>query len=130
MRDKDYAAHPRDILSDSRWAALLPLLPPGCHKKTTWSFLEAILFRARTGCAWRDLPERFGPWSTASTRFQTWTRNGWFEALRKGVLRANAPDLSEAFLDSTSCKLLPCAHGSKKKSSKPSGARAEARTPK
>ena len=25
-------------------------------------FIEAVLFRAKTGFPWRDLPERFGPW--------------------------------------------------------------------
>jgi transposase len=29
--------------------------------------VEGIVFRYRTGVAWRDLPERFGPWQTVSS---------------------------------------------------------------
>lgn len=33
------------------------------------SFIEAILYRIRTGCPWRDLPESFGKSNTIFKRF-------------------------------------------------------------
>ncbi len=51
------------------WARLSPLLPsseglPGRHFRDHRLVLEGIIFRQRTGCAWRDLPADFGPWQT------------------------------------------------------------------
>jgi transposase len=49
-----------------------------------------ILWVLRTGAPWRDLPERFGPWSTAWSRFRRWTAAGvWQRVL--GALR-HRPD--------------------------------------
>ena len=33
-------------------------------------FINAVLYRVRTGVAWRDLLERFGPWNTVARRFR------------------------------------------------------------
>jgi transposase len=35
-----------------------------------------MLFKAKTGVAWRDLPERYGPWKTVYNRFWRWSRDG------------------------------------------------------
>src|SRR5512141_1245084 len=43
-------------------------------------FIEAVLFRAKTGLQWRDLPERFGPWKSVYNRFSNWARQGRHEA--------------------------------------------------
>jgi transposase len=39
-------------------------------------FIEAVLYRAKTGTPWRDLPERFGPWKSVYNRFANWARQG------------------------------------------------------
>ena len=39
-------------------------------------FIDAVLFRAKTGLPWRDLPERFGPWKSVYNRFSNWARKG------------------------------------------------------
>ncbi|MGI4874281.1 MAG: transposase [Janthinobacterium lividum] len=44
-------------------------------------FLNAVLYRVRTGVAWRDLPERFGSWNTAARRFRRWAQAGVWETL-------------------------------------------------
>jgi transposase len=44
-------------------------------------FIEAILYRAKTGAPWRDLPERFGPWKTVYNRFSNWSRRGHWAAI-------------------------------------------------
>ncbi len=35
-----------------------------------------MLYKCKTGIAWRDLPERYGPWKTVYNRFWRWARNG------------------------------------------------------
>ena len=40
-----------------------------------------MLFKAKTGVAWRDLPERYGPWKTVYNRFWRWSRNGTLTVL-------------------------------------------------
>jgi transposase len=44
-------------------------------------FIDAVLFRAKTGLPWRDLPERFGPWKSVYNRFANWARKGHFAAI-------------------------------------------------
>ena len=47
--------------------------------------LNGIFFVLRTGTPWRDLPERYGPYTTVYNRFNRWAKQGvWlriFEAL-------------------------------------------------
>lgn len=68
----------RSMLTDAQWARLAPLLPgqersPGTTAKDTRLFVVAVLWRARCGVSWRDLPaERFGLWHTVHDRFRRW----------------------------------------------------------
>jgi transposase len=43
--------------------------------------INGMLFKAKTGVAWRDLPERYGPWKTVYNRFWRWSRNGTLTVL-------------------------------------------------
>src|SRR5690348_12559701 len=66
----------RHALTDEQWARLQPLLPNrAAGRKATRGdriFLDAVIFRAKTGIQWRDLPERFGKWKTIYNRFRNW----------------------------------------------------------
>lgn len=65
----------RHALTDEQWARLEPLLPRSPGRKSTRGdrlFVDAVLFRAKTGVPWRDLPERFGPWKSVYNRFANW----------------------------------------------------------
>ena len=106
----------RHAISDDDWARIKDLLPglPGQHGKVAKDnrlFIDAVLWIARTGAPWRDLPERFGNWNSTWRRFDRWARKGvWrrvFEALQD-------PDLEWLILDSTIIRAHPCAAGAEK----------------
>jgi transposase len=67
--------------------------------------LNAILWVLRTGAPWRDLPERFGPWSTAWSRFRRWTAAGiWarvLATLQRAADAAGELDWGTHFVDGT-----------------------------
>jgi transposase len=74
-------------------------------------FINAVLYRVRTGCAWRDLPERFGPWNTVARRFRRWALAGVWQALFEAV---QEPDYAWVLIDSTAVKAHKAATGQKK----------------
>jgi transposase len=51
--------------------------------------VEGIVFRYRTGVAWRDLPERFGPWQTVWKRHHRFSTDGTWDSLLR-VIQAEA----------------------------------------
>jgi transposase len=78
-------------LSDAEWARLRPLLPDrartGRPPKDHRPILDALLWLARTGAPWRDLPERYGPWRSVATRFYRWTRSGLWDRILSALRR-------------------------------------------
>ena len=74
-------------------------------------FVNAVLYRVRTGVAWRDLPERFGPWNTVARRFRRWAQTGVWETLFQAV---QEPDYAWVLVDSTTAKAHKAAAGQKK----------------
>ncbi|WP_326613189.1 recombinase family protein [Streptomyces scopuliridis] len=79
-------------LTDDAWALVEPVLMaprPGRPSLTPRLALEAILHKARTGCAWRDLPEQYGSFGTVASAHRRWLKSGlWEEAMD---LLADAP---------------------------------------
>lgn len=43
--------------------------------------VEGMIYILRSGCPWRDLPERFGPWSSVYTRWSRWAYEGVWAAI-------------------------------------------------
>ena len=93
----------RHEITDEHWERIKDLLPgqpgdPGVTAKDNRLFVNAVLWIAKTGAPWRDLPERFGPWNSVWRRFDRWAKKGvWqrvFEALQD-------PDLEWMIIDST-----------------------------
>ena len=70
----------RRELTDKAWAQLAPLLPGNQRRGGRWrdhrTVVNGILWKLRTGAPWRDLPERYGPWTTCYDRFIRWRRDG------------------------------------------------------
>jgi transposase len=96
----------RLLLSDRVWtqfAAAIAAIksPAGAPPELSdRDFIEALLYRARTGCPWRDLPTRFGAWDAVYQRFRRWQKAGYFQALFQRL----PPDLEAVtilFFDST-----------------------------
>ncbi len=98
-----------------QWQRIAPLIPPakpgGRHRSVDIrAILNAIFYRTKTGCQWRNLPHDFPPWPTAAGYFRIWRRSGvWatiHDALREQV-RVKAgrePTPSAAIIDSQSVK--------------------------
>ena len=77
----------RHELTDQQWRQLEPLLPRHGRRplRGDRAFINAILFLMKTGCPWRDLPERTGNWKTVYHRFANWSRAGHFERIFKAL---------------------------------------------
>jgi transposase len=106
----------RHEISDADWDRIKHLLPgqPGRHggvANDNRQFINAVLWIARTGSPWRDLPERLGNWNSQWRRFDRWAKNDRFGAI---VETLRDPDLDVLILDSTVIRAHPCAAGSKK----------------
>lgn len=105
-------------LSDEEWERIKDLLPSDKHErqgrppKPNRDMLNAILWIARSGAAWRDMPDRYGPWETVYTRFKKWNEQKVFEEIFS-ILSIDA-DYQDLSLDSTSIKAHEHSAGAKK----------------
>lgn len=69
-------------LTDDEWNRIADLLPPestgkqGRPRKSNRMILNGMVWIARSGAPWRDLPERYGPWETVYSRFRKWIEDG------------------------------------------------------
>lgn len=118
-------------LTDDEWNRIESLLPgregdPGGHGEDNRLFVNAVIWIARTGAPWRDLPERFGLWNSVYQRFNRWAKAGvWQTVFRK----LQTPDWEALMLDSTVIRAHQHAAGAsekKNRAKKPSAVRAAA----
>jgi transposase len=120
----------RLCLTDAQWDEIADLLPgkpgdPGRSGADNRLFVEAVLWIARTGAPWRDLPASFGNWNSVFQRFRRWAGKGVFERMFK-ALRGD-PDFEYVMADGTISRVHQKATGAKGGlSAKPLGARAAA----
>jgi len=106
--------HGRHELTDEQWKAIESRLPgreadPGRTAIDNRLFVNAVVFVARTGIPWRDLPERLGKWNSVWRRFDRWCAAGVWAELADVL---GEPDLEELYLDSTTIKAQHGASGS------------------
>ena len=115
-------------IKDADWTRLAPLLPgkagdAGRSAADNRLFVNAVLWIARSGAPWRDLPERFGPWNSTYRRFRRWAQKGVWQRVFEAV---QDPDLDWAMLDSTSVRAHQHAAGQKKAAPRPKPSAAHA----
>ena len=114
----------RGELTDQQWERLAKHLPAQKGKTGRPAhdhrvMVNGMLWIARTGAPWRDLPERYGPWRSVASRFYRWRKAGiWqkvLEALQGEADQAGAIDWSVHFVDSTIVRAHQHAAGASKK---------------
>ncbi|MFD5704600.1 IS5 family transposase [Streptomyces lasiicapitis] len=121
----------RHELSDAQWQRIESLLPANGRPGGQWAdhrrVINGVLFRARTGVPWPDLPERYGSWQTVYERHRRWSADGtWRRILDELQIEADATDPDGALersldqqrewavnIDSTSCRAHQHAAGAR-----------------
>ncbi len=106
----------RFVIGDDTWARIAPQVPGkasdcGVTGADTRLFLEAVLWRVRTGSPWRDLPPDFGNWNSTFRRFRRWAGKGVFERLFETL--SGEPDFEYALIDGTIVSVHQKASGAK-----------------
>jgi putative transposase len=106
----------RLMLEDHVWERMAPLLPGkisdrGRSGADNRLFVEAVLWLARAGAPWRDLPEIFGNWNSNFVRFSRWSKAGVWDRLFTAM--ADEPDFEYILIDSTIVRAHQHAAGKK-----------------
>ena len=94
----------RYALTDEHWERIKNFLPglagqPGATARDNRLFVDAVLYRYRTGIPWRDLPERFGDFRVVHTRHSRWSKSGVWKRIFDAL--AQDADNEYAMIDST-----------------------------
>lgn len=103
-------------LTDFEWSVIEPLLPTkrrGVKPKKSRRVLNGIFWVLRTGAPWRDMPERYGPYTTAYNRFNRWRKAGIWDRLMDAIVQAH--DGNVQMIDSSIVRVHQHAAGAEKK---------------
>jgi len=109
----------RTILRDDQWNRIEGLLPGkmsdcGVTASNNRLFVEAVLWIARTGSPWRDLPEYFGHWHRVYVRYSRWSQKGVWSTLFEEL--STDQDLESLMVDGSIVRVHQ--HGAPKKKNK------------
>ena len=105
-------------MEDQEWEQLAPYFEKeqrgnlGRPRRDARELLNGILWIARSGAAWRDMPERYGPWQTAYKRFVQWQESGLLESIFHEL--GEGADLEDISIDSTYIKAHKASAGAKR----------------
>ena len=93
-----------DALRDDQWERLKEFVPGGRKGKRgprtdNRRFLNALLWMARSGARWRDLPEPLGDYETVKRRYYRWIEMGVLDEILAALARE--ADLEWLMIDST-----------------------------
>jgi transposase len=78
----------RHELTETQWELVSSLIPRRRGRISSLgdrNFVNAVVWIAKTGAPWRDLPERFGPWKTIFNRFSEWAKAERWDAIFKAL---------------------------------------------
>ena len=106
----------RFVLTNAQWAKMEPHClgkpsDPGRSGSNNRLFVEAVLWIARTGSPWRDLPKQFGKWNSVFVRYRDWGKAGVFKHLFDAA--SDEPDMEYAMVDATIVKVHRHGQGAK-----------------
>ena len=106
----------RTTLTDAQWEIIAPHClgresDPGRTGPDPRLFVEAVLWIARTGCPWRDLPDAFGKWNTVFKRFRRWVKANAFYRMFKAL--SGGADFEYAMIDGSIVKVHRHGQGAK-----------------
>ena len=110
-------------LTDSEWKRISKYFlerepgTPGRPPKPHRPIVNGIIWIARSGAPWRDMPERYGSWETAYTRFRELVESGVLVQIFQD-LNINA-DMQDLALDSTTVRAHQHSAGAKKGANQP-----------
>jgi transposase len=79
-------------LTDFEWSAIEPLMPMdrrGPKPKNNRQIINGMFYILRTGSPWRDLPERYGPYTSVYNRFNRWRKAGIWDKLMGAIVKAH-----------------------------------------
>ena len=105
-------------LTEEEWERLEKYFPgrqPGTlgrPRKDSRKMLNGIFWIARSGAAWRDLPERYGPWPTVYKRVREWASSGLIEKIFHEL--GEYADLEDIGIDSTYIKAHKASAGAER----------------
>ena len=115
-------------MADEQWQRLEPLLPPekpwtGRPNEDHRRILNGILWIHRTGAPWHDMPRRYGPMGTVSSRFYRWRKAGIWQRMLSD-LQAAAEQRGEIdwdlhFVDATIVRAHKYAGGARRDGAPP-----------
>jgi transposase len=103
-------------LTDFEWDAIkahLPNKPRGVPRVNDRRVLNGIFWTLRSGAPWRDVPERYGPYTTVYNRFNRWRRAGVWDRLMDAITKAH--DGKVQMIDSSSVRVHQQAAALKKR---------------
>ena len=106
----------RRELTNAQWRRIEHLVPgkegdKGRHGEDNRLFVDAVLWIARAGAPWRDLPPAFGNWNSVFQRFRRWAKTGAWERIFEALVES--PDFEYLIIDSTIVRAHQHAAGAK-----------------
>lgn len=105
-------------LTNEEWERIKEMLPPertgkkGRPSKDNRRMVNGMMWIARSGAQWREMPTRYGKWSGVYTRFRKWRDDGVLENVFRALSMDS--DMENLCIDSTSVKVHQSANGGKK----------------
>jgi transposase len=115
----------RHELGDEAWARIEPLLPEPGRRNGRWrdhrQVVNGICWKLATGAPWRDIPERYGSWTTCHERLPRWQADGTWDRILAQVQTHDDGEpvewtvhIDSTSIDSTSIRAHQHAAGARK----------------
>lgn len=103
-------------VTNEQWKRIENLLPQpqtgkGRPAKDNRTMLNGMMWIARSGAQWRELPEKYGPWQTVYSKYRKWNDEGVLERVFRAL--SEDCDMENLSIDSTSIRVHQSSNGGK-----------------